>query len=279
MSKRSASRRIWLLALLSLAASATTATTFPTTGRSIPPTATWTAFKGFIKEAHRRGIRVITELVVNHTSDQHPWFQAARKAPPGSPERAFYVWSDSDDRYAGTRIIFIDTETSNWAWDPVANAYYWHRFYSHQPDLNFDNPRVLDEIIDVMRYWLDLGVDGLRLDAVPYLCEREGTNNENLARDACRFAAHPQRGRRPVSRPHAARRGQPVAGGHAPLFRRRRRMPHGISFPSDAAHVHGARAGGSPPDHRHPAADARDSQSRASGHCSCATTTNLRSRW
>jgi len=137
-------------------------------------------FKAFIKEAHRRGIRVITELVVNHTSDQHPWFREARKAPPGSPERAFYVWSDNDDRYAGTRIIFLDTETSNWAWDSVANAYYWHRFYSHQPDLNFDNPRVLEEIIDVMRYWLDLGVDGLRLDAVPYLCEREGTNNENL---------------------------------------------------------------------------------------------------
>ncbi len=137
-------------------------------------------FKAFIKEAHRRGIRVITELVVNHTSDQHPWFQAARKAPPGSPERAFYVWSDNDDRYAGTRIIFIDTETSNWAWDATANAYYWHRFYSHQPDLNFDNPQVLEQIIDVMRYWLDLGVDGLRLDAVPYLCEREGTNNENL---------------------------------------------------------------------------------------------------
>ena len=138
------------------------------------------AFRAFMKEAHRRGIRVITELVINHTSDQHPWFQRARQAPQGSPERDFYVWSDSDDRYAGTRIIFLDTETSNWAWDPVANAYCWHRFYSHQPDLNFDNPQVLEEIIDVMRYWLDLGVDGLRLDAVPYLCEREGTNNENL---------------------------------------------------------------------------------------------------
>ena len=138
------------------------------------------AFKAFIKEAHSRGIRVITELVVNHTSDQHPWFQAARQAPPGSPERDFYVWSDTDKRYDGTRIIFIDAETSNWAWDPVAESYYWHRFYAHQPDLNFDNPKVLDEIIDVMRFWLDLGVDGLRLDAVPYLCEREGTNNENL---------------------------------------------------------------------------------------------------
>lgn len=138
------------------------------------------AFKGFIAEARRRGIRVITELVINHTSDQHPWFQRARNAPAGSPERDFYVWSDTDDRYEETRIIFVDTETSNWAWDPVANAYYWHRFYSHQPDLNFDNPQVLEEIFDVMRYWLDMGVDGLRLDAVPYLCERDGTNNENL---------------------------------------------------------------------------------------------------
>ncbi len=137
-------------------------------------------FKGFIEEAHRRGIRVITELVINHTSDQHPWFQRARQAPPGSPERNFYVWSDSNEKYTGTRIIFVDTESSNWTWDPVANAYFWHRFYSHQPDLNFDNPEVFREVVKTMRYWLDLGVDGLRLDAVPYLCEREGTNNENL---------------------------------------------------------------------------------------------------
>ena len=137
-------------------------------------------FKAFMDEAHRRGIRVLTELVINHTSDEHPWFQRARLAPKGSPERDFYVWSDTDERYAGTRIIFIDTEKSNWAWDPEAGAYYWHRFYSHQPDLNFDNEAVLEEIIEVLNYWLDLGVDGLRLDAVPYLCEREGTNNENL---------------------------------------------------------------------------------------------------
>ena len=137
-------------------------------------------FTTFLEEAHRRGIRVLTELVINHTSDQHPWFQRARKAPKGSAERNFYVWSDTDERYAGTRIIFLDTEKSNWTWDPEANAYFWHRFYSHQPDLNFDNPAVLDEIKQVMRFWLDLGVDGLRLDAVPYLCEREGTNNENL---------------------------------------------------------------------------------------------------
>ncbi len=134
----------------------------------------------FIAEAHARGLRVITELVVNHTSDQHPWFQRARIAPPGSPDREFYVWSDTNDKYTGTRIIFIDTEKSNWAWDPIANAYYWHRFYSHQPDLNYDNPAVLEAVLGVMRYWLEAGVDGLRLDAVPYLVEREGTNNENL---------------------------------------------------------------------------------------------------
>jgi maltose alpha-D-glucosyltransferase/alpha-amylase len=137
--------------------------------------------KVFIEEAHRRGIRVITELVINHTSDQHPWFQRARQAPTGSPERDFYVWSDNDQKYTGTRVIFLDTERSNWTWDPVANAYYWHRFYAHQPDLNFDNPEVLAAVLRVMHFWLDLGVDGLRLDAVPYLVEREGTNNENLA--------------------------------------------------------------------------------------------------
>ncbi len=137
-------------------------------------------FRNFVREAHRRGLRVITELVVNHTSDAHPWFQAARRAPAGSAKRDYYVWSDRDDRYAGTRIIFTDTEKSNWTWDPEARAYYWHRFFSHQPDLNFDNPRVLKAIFRTMRFWLDMGVDGFRLDAVPYLIEREGTSNENL---------------------------------------------------------------------------------------------------
>src|SRR6202051_5214212 len=136
--------------------------------------------KRFIQEAHARGIRVVTELVINHTSDQHPWFQRARLAKPGSSLRDFYVWSDTDQKFPETRIIFVDAEKSNWAWDPVAQAYYWHRFYHHQPDLNFDNPRVLRAVIDVMRFWLDLGVDGMRLDAVPYLIEREGTINENL---------------------------------------------------------------------------------------------------
>jgi maltose alpha-D-glucosyltransferase / alpha-amylase len=137
-------------------------------------------FRHFVREAHQRGLKVITELVINHTSDQHAWFQAARRAPPGSSKRDYYVWSDDPVKYAGTRIIFTDTETSNWAWDEVAQAYYWHRFFSHQPDLNFDNPQVLKAVIRTMRFWLDMGVDGLRLDAIPYLVEREGTNNENL---------------------------------------------------------------------------------------------------
>ena len=145
-----------------------------------PSYGTMDDFRRFVAAAHERGLRVITELVINHTSDQHPWFQAAREAPPGSPERDFYVWSDTDDRYSDTRIIFLDTEVSNWTWDPVAKQYFWHRFYSHQPDLNFDNPKVLDAVIEVMRYWLDMGVDGLRLDAIPYIIEREGTNCENL---------------------------------------------------------------------------------------------------
>jgi len=137
-------------------------------------------FKHFLREAHRRGLRVITELVVNHTSDQHPWFQRARRAPADSRERDFYVWSDTPNQYKETRIIFKDFETSNWTWDPVAKAYYWHRFYSHQPDLNFANPTVRRAIFRAMELWLDMGVDGLRLDAVPYLYEREGTDCENL---------------------------------------------------------------------------------------------------
>src|SRR5438105_7301581 len=137
-------------------------------------------FHCFVREPHRRHPRVITQLVTNHPSDQHPWFQRARRAMSGSPWRDYYVWSDTDQKFLGTRIIFLDTEKSNWAWDPEAQAYYWHRFYSHQPDLNFDNPRVFRAIANVMRFWLDLGVDGMRLDAVPYLIEREGTNGENL---------------------------------------------------------------------------------------------------
>ncbi len=137
-------------------------------------------FRLFLEEAHRRNIKTITELVINHTSDQHPWFQEARKAPPGSPAREFYIWSETDKKFPESRVIFKDTETSNWAWDPVAKAYYWHRFFSHQPDLNYNNPELVQAVLKIMRFWLDLGVDGLRLDAIPYLCVREGTNNENL---------------------------------------------------------------------------------------------------
>ncbi|KIZ46476.1 MULTISPECIES: maltose alpha-D-glucosyltransferase [Rhodopseudomonas] len=145
-----------------------------------PDFGTMKDFRRFISEAKRRGLRVITELVINHTSDQHDWFKRARRSPPGSSARDWYVWSDSDEKYDGTRIIFTDTEKSNWTWDPVANAYYWHRFFSHQPDLNFDNPRVVSAVVQVMKRWLDAGVDGFRLDAIPYLVERDGTNNENL---------------------------------------------------------------------------------------------------
>ncbi|HLV95752.1 MAG TPA: maltose alpha-D-glucosyltransferase [Candidatus Acidoferrales bacterium] len=137
-------------------------------------------FRAFLAAAHEREMQVMIELVVNHTSDQHPWFQAARQAPPGSPERDFYVWSDTEEKYKGARIIFSDTERSNWTWDPVAKQYYWHRFFSHQPDLNYDNPRVVEEILRVMRHWLDMGVDALRMDAIPYLVERDGTSCENL---------------------------------------------------------------------------------------------------
>ncbi len=137
-------------------------------------------FKRFLAAAHQRNMQVLVELVINHTSDQHPWFKAARLAPPGSPERNFYVWSDTDQIYKNVPIIFSDTEKSNWTWDDTAKAYYWHRFFSHQPDLNFDNPTVMEEVLKAMRFWLDLGVDGFRLDAIPYLVERDGTLCESL---------------------------------------------------------------------------------------------------
>jgi maltose alpha-D-glucosyltransferase/alpha-amylase len=145
-----------------------------------PSYGTLEEFKQFLDAAHLRGMQVMIELVVNHTSDQHPWFQAARLAPPGSPKRNMYVWSDTDQLYKDARIIFTDTEKSNWTWDEVANQYYWHRFFSHQPDLNFDNPVVIEEVLKAMRFWLDMGVDALRMDAIPYLVERDGTNCENL---------------------------------------------------------------------------------------------------
>src|SRR5437588_548010 len=145
-----------------------------------PSYGTLADFRLFLRQAHRRGLQVITELVINHTSDQHPWFQQARRAPMGSSKRDFYVWSDTPEKYEDARIIFKDFEPSNWSWDAQANAYYWHRFYAHQPDLNYDNPAVHGAVFHVLDSWLSLGIDGLRLDAVPYLYEREGTNCENL---------------------------------------------------------------------------------------------------
>src|SRR2546421_3454976 len=145
-----------------------------------PDYGTLDSFKEFLAAAHRRGLRVITELVLNHTSDQHAWFQRARRARPGSPARNFYVWSDTTDQYKDARIIFKDFETSNWTWDPVANQYFWHRFYHHQPDLNFESPDVRRSLMAVVNFWFGMGVDGMRLDAVPYLYEREGTHCENL---------------------------------------------------------------------------------------------------
>src|SRR5689334_13438467 len=136
-------------------------------------------FQKFLDAAHDRGLRVIADLVMNHTSDQHPWFQAAR-SDPASPYRDYYVWSDTDQKYRDARIIFVDTEKSNWAWDERAGQYYWHRFYACQPDLNYDNPRVQEEMLGIAEFWLALGIDGFRVDAVPYLIEREGTNCENL---------------------------------------------------------------------------------------------------
>jgi maltose alpha-D-glucosyltransferase / alpha-amylase len=144
----------------------------------LPSYGTLGDFYEFMEAAHDRGIRVIADLVMNHTSDQHPWFQEARR--PGSPKRDWYVWSDTDQRYLDARVIFVDTESSNWTWDPEAQAFYWHRFFSHQPDLNYDNPEVQEAMLEVIRFWLDMGLDGFRLDAVPYLFEREGTDCENL---------------------------------------------------------------------------------------------------
>ena len=147
----------------------------------MPEVGTIADFAAFMEAAHARGIRIIVDFVMNHTSDQHPWFQASRSDPDG-PYGDFYVWSDTDDKYTDARIIFVDTETSNWTWDPVRGQYFWHRFYSNQPDLNFENPAVGDAMIEALKFWLDLGVDGFRLDAVPYLFETEGTNCENLPR-------------------------------------------------------------------------------------------------
>ena len=215
-------------------------------------------FVTLVDEAHKRGIRVIADLVMNHTSDQHPWFQASRSDPDG-PFGGFYVWSDTDDKYSGARVIFVDTEQSNWTFDPVRGQYFWHRFFSHQPDLNFENPKVQDAMIEVLRFWLDLGIDGFRLDAVPYLYEREGTNCENLKETH----EYLKRIRTEIDKLYpdtrAAGRGEPVARRRDRVLRRRRdrrrRVPHGVPLPADAAHLHGGAPGAALPDLGDPGPD------------------------
>ena len=197
-------------------------------------------FRRLIHEAHDRGLRIITELVINHTSDQHPWFQRARRVAPGSRWRDFYVWSDRPDRFQEARVIFQDFETSNWAWDPVAQAYYWHRFYSHQPDLNFRSAHVRRAVLQVMDFWLDMGVDGMRLDAIPYLYEQEGTSCENLPETHAFFAGAPPAHGAELSGPHAASRSQPMARRSRLLLRKWGRVPHVLLFPAHAPPLHGA---------------------------------------
>ena len=225
-------------------------------------------FVDLVEKAHERGIRVIADLVMNHTSDQHPWFQASRSDPDG-PYGDFYVWSDTDDKYADARVIFVDTERSNWTYDEVRGQYYWHRFFSHQPDLNYENPLVQDSMLEVLRFWLDLGIDGFRLDAVPYLYEREGTNCENLKETHEYLQARPVRDRPALPRPGAAGRGEPVARRRRRVLRRpgrRRRVPHGLPLPADAAHLHGRAAGAALPDLGDPGPDAADTGRLPVGH-------------
>ena len=239
-----------------------------------PAYGTMRDFKAFLRAAHARGLRVITELVLNHTSDQHPWFQRARRAKPGSSWRDFYVWSDNPDRYQAARVIFQDYEASNWAWDPEVQAYYWHRFYSHQPDLNFDNPRVRTAMRRVMDFWLRLGVDGLRLDAVPYLFEREGTIGENLPRTHALL----KHLRRHIDATYADRMLLAEANqwpeDAVAYFGAADECHMAFHFPADAAPVHGVAAGRPLPDPRYPGPDARASRDLRSGRCSCAITTS-----
>ena len=235
----------------------------------LPEFGTIDDFKSFLDAAHARGMRVIIDFVMNHTSDQHPWFQASRSDPDG-PYGDFYVWNDDDTRYPEARIIFVDTEPSNWTFDPVRKQYFWHRFFSHQPDLNFDSPDVQQAILDALRFWLDLGIDGFRLDAVPYLYVRDGTNGENLPETHEFLQAGAQGGRPRLPRPGAAVRGEPVAGRRRRVLRRpgrrRRRVPHGVPLPGDAAHLHGRAPRVALPDLGDHGADAGDPGQLPVGH-------------
>ena len=192
-----------------------------------------------LDEAHARGIRVIADLVINHTSsDQHPWFVESRQSRD-NPKADWYVWNDDDQRWPEARVIFIDVEQSNWTYEPLRGQYYWHRFFSHQPDLNYDNPEVAEAMLEVVRFWLDLGLDGFRLDAVPYLYQRDGTTGENLPETHAFIRRLRAEIDEQLPGPHAPRRGQPVAGRRRRLLRRRRRVPHVLQLPAHAPDVHG----------------------------------------
>ena len=201
----------------------------------LPEFGTLPDFQELVSQAHARGIRVITDFVMNHTSDQHPWFQASRSDPEG-PFGDFYVWSDTDDAYSDARIIFIDTEVSNWTFDPVRRQFFWHRFFAHQPDLNFENPAVHEAMFDVVRFWMDMGIDGFRLDAVPYLYEEEGHNCENHPKTHAVPGQAARMVDARVPRAHPARRGQPAAGRRRRLLRHRggAGVPDVLPLPRDA---------------------------------------------
>ena len=222
-------------------------------------------FKRFLEAAHARHLHVVIELVLNHTSDQHPWFQRARTAPPGSSERDYYVWSDTDEKYRDARIIFLDSERSNWTWDAVAGAYYWHRFFHHQPDLNYDNAAVLREIFGVVDFWLELGVDGFRLDAVPYLVERDGTSCENLPEThAVLKAIRRHIDERWPNRMLLAEANQWPADVRA-YFGDGDECPHGLPLSADAAHLHGAAPRGPAADRGRHGPDASDTRTVSVG--------------
>ena len=198
-------------AVLRVARCATAATTSPTTPRCCPSSARCRSSRELVAQAHARGIRIITDLVMNHTSDQHPWFQASPQPTPTARTATSTSGPTPTTKYTDARIIFVDTEVSNWTFDPIRRQFFWHRFFSHQPDLNFENPEVHEAMFDIVRFWMDMGIDGFRLDAVPYLFEEEGTNCENLPDDARVPRRAARHGRRGVPRPHPARRGQPAA--------------------------------------------------------------------
>ena len=243
-----------------------------------PDYGTMADFDRFLEAAHGHGMRVISDLVVNHTSDQHPWFQAARRAPD-SPYRDYYVWSDTDERYRDARIIFLDTEQSNWTWDPVAKAYYWHRFFHHQPDLNFDNPAGPPRAARRHALLARQGARRLPLRRGALPLRARGHQLREPAGDPRVPPGDPPHHRRPVPGAHPPGRGQPVARRRPPLLRRRRRVPHGLPLPAHAAHLPRRPPRRPAAHHRHLRAHPGDPARRASGASSSATTTSSRSRW